>query len=194
MESGCSDGSKACGLSRLNSNGSTLLPANPRALRALRQPCNKAIARAAAKRKTAKTTGGSLNTDRDGSVQYDERIFCPYGETASLTRIGGRGRILLRLANLTECNSRGMPVSAAFGRPSSPGSEHLAAEPHSFSPPRSQLSATHKSRRSTGSATGPHRHPAHVEQSSWSGPRPSVTHHHRVRRSLQKKASRHGST
>jgi hypothetical protein len=32
-------------------------------------------------------------------VQYDERIFCLYGETASLTLIGGRRRIPLALGD-----------------------------------------------------------------------------------------------
>ena len=59
----------------------------------------RAIARVAANRKAAKATGGSVDNYRDGSVQYDERIFCLYGETASLTLIGGRRRIRLALGD-----------------------------------------------------------------------------------------------
>ena len=59
----------------------------------------RAIARGAANRQAAKPTGGSVENYRDGSVQYDERIFCLYGETASLTLLGGRRRILLALCD-----------------------------------------------------------------------------------------------
>jgi putative transposase len=59
----------------------------------------RAIARVAAHRKAAEATSGSLDNYRDGSVQDDEPIFCPYGETASLTLIGGRRRIPLALGD-----------------------------------------------------------------------------------------------
>jgi IS605 OrfB family transposase len=57
----------------------------------------RAIARVAANRKAAKATGGSVDNYRGGSVQYDERTFCLYGETAGLTLVGGRRRIPLAL-------------------------------------------------------------------------------------------------
>jgi putative transposase len=73
----------------------------------------RAIARVAAHRKAAKATGGSLDNYRDGSMQDDERIFCLYGETASLTLIAGRWRIRLRSLIIREGNSLALPVSAA---------------------------------------------------------------------------------
>lgn len=59
----------------------------------------RAIARVAANRKAAKSSAGTVDNYRDGSVQYDERIFRLYGETASLTIIGGRRRIPLALGD-----------------------------------------------------------------------------------------------
>lgn len=59
----------------------------------------RAIARVAANRKAAKATGGRVDNYRDGSVQYDERIFCLYGGEASLTLVGGRRRIPLALGD-----------------------------------------------------------------------------------------------
>lgn len=57
-----------------------------------------AISRVSANRKAAKTSGGGVARSRDGSVQYDERTFCLYGETASLTLVGGRRRVPLALS------------------------------------------------------------------------------------------------
>jgi putative transposase len=59
----------------------------------------RAIARVAANRKAAKATRGRVDDYRNGSVQYDERIFCLYGETASLSLVGGRRRIPLALGD-----------------------------------------------------------------------------------------------
>ena len=59
----------------------------------------RAIARVAANRKAAKATNGVVDNYRDGSVQYDERIFCLYDETASLTLVSGRKRIPLILSD-----------------------------------------------------------------------------------------------
>lgn len=57
------------------------------------------ISRVSANRKAARTTGGTVTTYGAGSVQFDERTFCLYGETASLTLLNGRRRIPLVLGD-----------------------------------------------------------------------------------------------
>jgi hypothetical protein len=62
------------------------------------------ISRVVAMRKSAKSNdGGTVDTFKDGSVQFDERTFQLFGlasdgQTASLTLLGGRRRIPLALS------------------------------------------------------------------------------------------------
>jgi hypothetical protein len=55
------------------------------------------ISRVSANRKTAKTTGGIVAEYGAGSIQFDERTFCLYGEVASMTLVNGRRRVALIL-------------------------------------------------------------------------------------------------
>jgi hypothetical protein len=75
------------------------LPADPRAVRSVRQPRPKAIRRVASNRKAARHTGRKVRDYDASSVQYDERTFSLKGDIASLTVLGGRRKFRLVLGD-----------------------------------------------------------------------------------------------
>jgi len=74
-----------------------VLPAHPRALRALRQPRHKSHRPRRCESQGGK--GHGRQRRQLGSAPYGERIFGFYGETASLTLIGARRRIPFALGD-----------------------------------------------------------------------------------------------
>jgi putative transposase len=152
----------------------------------------RAIARVAAHRKAAEATGGSLDNYRDGSVLDDERIFCLYGETASLTLIGGRRRIppalgdhrrgqLARPAGKRRIRGAHLSMKRARGKTTFFLKVQIEVECDQRVSPVDWIGGD---RGRTDSL-----HTSHGR--AWSGNlRNTIRGRHRVRRSLQKKASK----